>query len=151
MYNHYNTERSDDGLLYTFTTRFNVKYLLALTLVQIGEVGAFSISLYPEEENNIFDYWIKNTVINTIGDLLKKDSNVIFYVCDNEDDREDKRHLVFEYWYEKSKKEFDYIEKYNYSVMSDNGYKINSSILYNKENYLADYLIYQFKQLMQSS
>jgi len=121
-----------------------------LTSYYIGDVSTFSLSLYPDVEIKQLDLWIKNTVVKVVGDFLKKDSNVIFYVCDNEDDREDKRHLVFEYWYEKSKKEFDYIEKYNYSVMSDNGYKINSSILYNKENYLADYLIDQFKQLMQS-
>jgi hypothetical protein len=122
-----------------------------LTSYYIGDVSTFSLSLYPDAEIKQLDLWIKNTVVKVVGDFLKKDSNVIFYVCDNEDDREDKRHLVFDYWYEKSKNEYDYIEKYNYSVMSDNGYKINSSILYNKENYLADYLIDQFKQLMQSS
>lgn len=115
----------------------------------MGEVRVFSISLYPDRENNIFDYWIKNTVIRVISDFLKKDANVIFYVCDNEDQKEDQRYRVFEYWYSKAIDFNDYIAKFDYVVKSQNDYTINSSILYNKENYLADYIIQQFKNQME--
>jgi len=114
----------------------------------MGEVRVFSLSLYPETETFIFDYWVKNTVIKILADFLEKDANVIFYVCDSIDKREDQRHKVFEYWYNKASELHDFIAKYNYSMQSVNGYQINSSILYNKNNYLSDYIISQFKEEM---
>ena len=114
----------------------------------MGEVRVFSLSLYPETETLIFDYWVKNTVIKILADFLKKDANVIFYVCDSIDKREDQRHKVFEYWYNKASELHDFIAKYNYSMQSVNGYQINSSILYNKNNYLSDYIISQFEEEM---
>ena len=112
----------------------------------MGEVRIFSLSLYPETDTTISDYWIKNTVINILSDFLKKDHNVIFYVCDNMDEREDQRHKVFEYWYKKATAMHEFIAKYNYEFHSKYGYKINSSIIYNKNNYLSDYIIEQFKK-----
>lgn len=141
----YNVKRSEDGLSYTFTTRFNITYKLALTTYLLGEVNAFSLSLYPESEPQQVDYWIKNTVIKIIGDILAKDSNVIFYVCDSEDEREDQRHNVFEYWFVKASVVYTYIKKYSYCIKSENGYNLNSSILYNADNYLEKYIIDEFK------
>lgn len=82
LLNLYKIELSENGLTYTFTTRYQIKYQLALTTYLLGEVNAFSLSLYPETEPTHFDYWIKNTVISIIADILLKDSNVIFYICD---------------------------------------------------------------------
>jgi hypothetical protein len=112
----------------------------------MGDVKVFSLSLYQETETNIFDYWVKNTVIQVISQFLKKDSNVIFYICDNEDEKEDQRHKVFKYWYIKAIELHDFIGMYNYTIQSQNGYKVNSSMLFNKENYLSDYIIEQFKE-----
>lgn len=114
----------------------------------MGEVSTFSLALYPETESSVFDYWIKNTIIKIIADFLKKKSNVVFYVCDGEDGKEDQRHKVFEYWYNKEISLHKYIAKYNYSFQSENGYKINSSVIYNKNNYLSGYIIKQFTDEM---
>lgn len=151
MPSYYNVEPSEDGLTYTFTTRYNVKYQLALTTYLLGDVNAFSISLYPETEPAPFDYWIKNTVIKIIGEILLKDSNVVFYVCDSDDDREDKRYNVFEYWYKKAANTYPYISKFDYCIQSENGYKLNSSILYNADNFLRNYIIDEFKKALEQS
>ncbi|EHQ30015.1 DUF6169 family protein [Mucilaginibacter paludis] len=151
MQNRYNVEPSEDGLTYTFTTRYDIKYHLALTTYQIGEVSAFSLSLYPDEEPQKVDYWIKNTVIKVIGDILNKESNVIFYICDSDDDRQDKRHLIFDYWYQKSSEHFYYISKYNHCFKSEHGYQINSSVLYNNQNPLDDFIIEEFKKALEYS
>jgi hypothetical protein len=116
----------------------------------MGDIKVFSLSLYPQTETNIFDYWVKNTVINIIYTFLQKDANVIFYVCDVEDDKEDQRHRVFEYWYNKAIDLHEFIGKYNYSIKSENGYTVHSSIIYNKENYLLPYIIEQFKKEIDS-
>jgi hypothetical protein len=115
----------------------------------MGEVRVFSLSLYLDSENNIFDYWVKNTVIKIIAEFLKNDSNVVFYVCDMEGEKEDQRHKVFEYWYSKAVELYQFIAKYNYIVKSENDYTIYSSILYNRENYLSEYIIQQFKDQME--
>ncbi|OOQ57437.1 DUF6169 family protein [Mucilaginibacter pedocola] len=112
---------------------------------QLGEINAFSLSLYPDTEPSHVDHWIKNTVIKVIGDILEKDSNVIFYICDSEDNRHDKRHLVFEYWYQKSAEVYAYVSKFNYAAVSENGYPINASVLYNNQNPLGDLIIESFK------
>ena len=112
----------------------------------MGEVRTFSLALYAETEPHSFDYWVKNTVIKVISDFLRVDSNVVFYVCDGEDQKEDQRHKVFEYWYEKAIEFHDFIAKNNFCFESINGYKVNSSILYNKQNYLSDYIIAQFEE-----
>jgi hypothetical protein len=100
----------------------------------MGEFRVFSLSLYPDKETNKFDYWIKNTVIRIIKDFLEADSNVVFYVCDIDDEREDQRNRV--------------IEKYNYTYKSKNGYVLHSSLLYNIENPLADLIIQELKNQM---
>lgn len=146
MQNLYNVEPSEDGLTYSFTTRYGIVYKLALTTYQLGEVSAFSLSLYPETETNVIDYWIKNTVVKLIADILNKESNVIFYICDSEDERQDSRHRVFEYWYQKSAEYFYYISKYNHCVISEHGYTLNASILYNNENPLGSMVIEEFKK-----
>jgi len=73
---------------------------------------------------------------------------VVFYVCDPDDEKGDKRHKVFEYWYSKAVELHEFIAKYNYTVKSENGYTVNSSILYNKDNYLEHFIIQQFKEEM---
>ena len=151
MLNLYKVEPSEDGLTYTFTTRFNIKYTLALTTYFLGEVKAFSLSLYPETETVHFDYWIKNTVVQIIGDILLNDANVIFYICDNEDEREAKRYNVFEYWYQQAAKDYPYVNKYNHQLYSQNGYNLYSSILYNADNFLESYIIAEFKKALEIS
>ncbi len=151
MLNLYKIEPSEDGLTYHFTTRFNITYQLALTAYPLGEVNAFSLSLYPDKEPTQIDYWIKNTVVKIVADILLKESNVIIYVCDNEDNREDKRHIAFEYWYKKASKIYTYINKYDYFIVSENGYKLNSSILYNSNNFLESYIIEEFKKALDIS
>lgn len=145
MQNLYNVVPSEDGLTYTFTTRYNIIYQLALISYQLGEINAFSLSLYPDTEPTHVDYWIKNTVIKLIGDILEKESNVIFYICDSEDNRHDKRHVIFEYWYQRSAEDFYYISKFNYIAISENGYPINASVLYNNLNPLGNLIIESFK------
>ncbi|RYY06501.1 MAG: hypothetical protein EOP43_06170 [Sphingobacteriaceae bacterium] len=151
MQNLYNIEPSEDGLTYYFTTKFNIRYQLALTVYPLGDVNAFSLSLYPDSEPTQIDYRIKNTVIKFVADILLKDTNVIIYVCDTEDNREDKRHIAFEYWYNKASKVYTYISKYNYCIVSENGYKLNSSILYNSNNFLESYIIQEFKKALEIS
>jgi hypothetical protein len=114
----------------------------------MGEFRVFSLSLYPDKETNKFDYWIKNTVIRIIKDFLEADSNVVFYVCDIDDEREDQRNRVFEYWYSKEKDLPKFIAKYNYTYKSKNGYVLHSSLLYNIENPLADLIIQELKNQM---
>jgi len=145
LQNFYNVSSSEDGYIHTFITRFNIEYSLTLTSYQMGEVRVFSLSLYPDKEYNVFDYWVKNTVVRIISEFLRNDSNVVFYVCDSEDEREDQRHRVFEYWYSKAIELHAFIGKYNHTFLSENNYTINSSILYNKNNYLSDFIIQQFK------
>lgn len=152
MYSLYNVERSDDGLSYTFTTRFNIKYQITLISYPLGDVSVFSLSLYPESEASVKpDYLIKNTVVKVIADVLLNDVNSIFYICDTADSREDKRHTAFEYWYQKAVKEHPYVDKYDYCLISENGYPINASLLTNKDNPLAPYIIEEFKKAMQGS
>lgn len=151
MPNLYSVKPSKDGSTYIFTTRFNITYQLALTTYPLGEVNAFSLSLYPETEPTQIDYWIKNTIINFIGDILLNDSNVLFYVCDSEDEREDKRHQVFEYWFKKASATYTYIKKYNHCIYSENGYKLNSSLLYNANNLLEDYIVAEFRKALEIS
>ncbi|MFI5138636.1 MAG: DUF6169 family protein [Sphingobacteriales bacterium] len=146
MQNFYDVNSSADGLINTFTTRFNIEYSLTLTSYQMGEIRVFSLSLYPDNENNVFDYWVKNTVIKIISEFLRTDSNIVFYVCDSEDGEEDKRHRVFEYWYAKAIELHEFIAKYNYTIKSENNYTVNSSIIYNRDNYLSDYIIQEFKK-----
>jgi hypothetical protein len=148
LQNSYNVSSSDDGLIYTFITRFNIKYTLVLIAYRMGEISTFSLSLYPETEVAIFDYWIKNTVIKVIVEFLERDTNTVFYVCDSDDGKEEQRHKVFEYWYKKEVELHQFIGKYNYSFQSENGYKVNSSIIYNKQNYLSGYIIEQFRNEM---
>jgi hypothetical protein len=112
----------------------------------MGEVRVFSLSLYPDKETNVFDYRVKNTVIRIISEFLRTDTKVVFYVCDIEDEKEDKRHKVFEYWYSKQTELHEFIGKFNYVFKSRNNYTLNSSILNNKDNYLSDFIIQQFKQ-----
>lgn len=114
----------------------------------MGEVRIFSLSLYPDVEHSNFDYYIKNTVVKVIADFLKIDSNVVFYVCDSEDERAHQRHKVFEYWYTKEVELHKSIAKYDYVVKSENGYTVHSSLIYNRDNYLADFIIQQFKEEM---
>ena len=152
MYNLYDVKRSDDGLNYTFTTRSNIEYQIALISYPLGDVSAFSLSLYPESDPSTApDYWIKNTVINIIGEILKNDSNSVFYVCDTADGRQNKRHLAFEYWFQKSNSEYKYVKKYDYCIVSENGYPINASILLNVNNPLANYLIEAFEKAMEEN
>lgn len=117
----------------------------------IEDVSTFSLSLYPDEETNMFDFWVKNTVVKIIGEFLRKDSNTIFYVCDSTDDREAKRHNVFEYWYDRSKAEYDFVGKHDYVIRSSYGYEIYSSLLFNIDNPLAGYIIEKFQRLMDES
>jgi hypothetical protein len=114
----------------------------------MGEFRVFSLSLYPETETNKFDYWVKNTVIRIIKDFLETDSNVVFYICDIDDEREDQRNRIFEYWYNKEKDLHKFISKYNYTYQSNNGYVLHSSLLYNIENPLADLIIQELKNQM---
>ncbi|AMR33892.1 hypothetical protein A0256_21825 [Mucilaginibacter sp. PAMC 26640] len=148
MQSSYDIQSSDDGLTYYFQTRFNVIYTLVLTVYYIEDVSTFSLSLYPDKEINLFDSWVKNTVTKIIGSFLENDSNIIFYICDSTDERETKRHKVFEYWYKKSKTVYQNVGKHNYSIRSSHGYTINSSLLYNIENPLAGYIIDKFERLM---
>lgn len=151
MQDHYDIEPSEDGLTYSFVTKSNLKYLLALTTYQLGDVKAFSLSLYPESAKDVpreFDYRIKCTVVEIIGKILKEESNTVFYVCDIEDNKSDQRQLVFEYWYQKAKDLHNYIKKYNHSTVSENGYVVNSSLLYNFHNPLSQYIIDKFKEEM---
>jgi hypothetical protein len=144
LHNRYKVDLDESGLIYSFTTRFNVKYNLILTVYQIAGVKSYSLSLYPDKEINVFDYWIKNTVIKVIADILAIDANVIFYVCDNMDGKEDERHIIFDYWYEKAKSTYSFIGKYDYCFDSEHGYKLNTSVLFNKENILSAYIIENF-------
>lgn len=69
----------------------------------------------------------------------------------NSDDKEDKRYNVFDYWYEKVSTIYPYVGKYNYCIQSKNGYKLNSSILYNTNNYLRNYIIEEFEKALKIS
>lgn len=115
----------------------------------MGEVRIFSLSLYPDVEIKSFDYWVKNTVVLILSEFLKNDSNVVVYVCDSEDERENQRHKVFQYWYAKEFELHRFIAKYDFITTSKNGYTINSSLIYNRDNYLADFIIQQFKEVME--
>ncbi len=148
MQNLYDVSASEDGLTYTFTTRFQVNYRIALTTYPIGQFNAFCLSLYPDVEPKNIDFWIRNTVVKLIGDILNQESQVIFYTCDNEDSREDKRHNLFEYWYNKSSAHFWYIEKHNCCFETEHGYKINSSLLYNIENPMAESIKAEFEKAL---
>lgn len=148
LQDHYDIKPSEDGLTYTFVTKSNVSYLLALITYSLGDIQAFSLSFYPKNMNDIpkgFDYRIKWTVIEIIGKILKEESNSLFYVCDIEGD---KRQLIFDYWYKKAAHFHEYVGKYNHSTVSENGYVINSSLLYNLHNPLADYIISKFIEEM---
>lgn len=151
MQSHYDIEPSDDGLAYTFITKNNIRYKLALTIAPLGDISAFSISLYPEDGQEPFsglDFRIKNTIAKIIADILSNDSNTVFYVCDSSDGDEDKRHSVFEYWYDKCKHNHDYVAKITHQFTSINQYTINSTLLFNKENPLADLIAKWFKEAM---
>lgn len=146
MQNLYNVESSADGLSYTFVTRYNIRYQLALISYPLGEINAFCLTLYPETE--VFpvrvDLWIKNTVVKTIGDILNRDSSVVFYICDTDGNKQDQRHNVFSYWYKKSSEHFYYISKFDYSIESEQGYKLNATLLYNNENPLGGVIVDNF-------
>jgi len=151
LQSHYDVEPSEDGLSYTFTTKNKIRYKLALTIAPLGEVSAFSISLYPDEGYEPFpglDFRIKNTISKIVGAILSVDSNTVFYVCDSLDGQEDKRHKVFEYWYDQCKHDHPYVSKITHQFTSINSYTINSTLLYNRENPLADHVIKWFKDAM---
>ena len=151
MQSHYDIEPSEDGLSYTFTTKNNIKYKVALTVYPLGEVSAFSLALYPDEgfePHPGLDLKIKNTIAKIVGDILLNDANTVFYVCDSFDDKEDQRHNVFEYWYEKCKQDHNYVAKVNHQFTSIHNYTINSSLLYNIENPLAYHIVQWFKDAM---
>ncbi len=150
MQSHYDIEPSDDGLSYTFTTKNDIVYILALVTYPIGEISAFSLSLYPDEGHSPapgLDFKIKNTVAKIIGDILAIDSNTVFYVCDSLDGNEDKRDKAFEYWYEKCRAEHPYVEKFTHKFITED-YKIHSALLYNRENPLANDIKKWFKDAM---
>jgi len=115
----------------------------------MGEFRVFSLSLETDSERPMFDYWIKHTIVKVVSDFLRNDSNVILYICDNTDNRENKRFNAFQYWYDKAIEFHNYVGKYDYIIKSENDYFIYSSILYNKENPLSDLIIEDFKKQMQ--
>ena len=97
----YEVKSSDDGLTYFFTTKHDLKYIVALTTNDSLGVKAFYLNIYPEDEKTIspIDFWIKNTVIDIIGRILNKEENVIIYVCESLDGKEEKRHNAFTRWH----------------------------------------------------
>jgi hypothetical protein len=151
LLSHYDIESSEDGLSYTFTTKNDIRYKVALIIYPLGEVSAFSLNLYPDEGHEPapkLDFRIKNTVAMIIGNILSKEGNTVFYVCDSLDDKQEQRHNVFEYWYEKCKHEHHHVAKINHQFTSVNNYTINSTLLYNWENPYAEDIIKWFKEAM---
>jgi hypothetical protein len=151
LQSHYDIESSDDGLSYTFTTKFSIRYKIALIVYPLGDISAFSFSLDPDEGFEpaaTLDFKIKNTVAKIIADILAKEENTVFYVCDSFDGKETQRHNVFEYWYEKCKHHHDYVAKVNHQFTSIHNYTIYSTLLYNQNNPLAESIIGWFKEAM---
>jgi len=146
----YEVKSSEDGLTYYFTTKFNLTYIVALTTNGALGVNAYSLNIYPEDDTikPPIDFWIKNTVIDIIGRILIKEENSLVYVCDGIDGKEDKRHTAFARWYDNGKRIYPDVRKYDYCFHSEDGYKINASLMYNQNNPLAQYLIEQFNELM---
>lgn len=83
MQSHYNIEPSEDGLSYTFVTKNNIKYKVALTIYPLGEVSAFSLAVYPDEgfePHPGLDLRIKNTIAKIVGDILLM-MRTQFFMC----------------------------------------------------------------------
>lgn len=151
MPSHYDIKPSDDGLSYTFTTKFDIRYKVALIIYPLGEVSAFSFSLDPDEgfePARALDFRIKNTVAKIIADILAKEENTVFYVCDSLDGKEAQRHNVFEYWYERCKLNHDYVAKVSYQFTSVHNYTLYSTLLYNQNSPLSDSIVSWFKDAM---
>jgi hypothetical protein len=142
----YDVIPSSDGLSYTFTNKFGIKFILTFFEQPIGTFIAYSFSIYPQGDNNEFDPRIKITVIKVISDILRKEENLLFYVCDSTDDNSCKRNMVFNYWFEKEKTNHTHVEKYDYSVDTIHGYTINSSLLYNVNNVNYSIIIDEFNK-----
>lgn len=59
--------------------------------------------------------------------------------------------IMFEYGYKKAANTYPYISKFDYCIQSENGYKLNTSILYNTDNFLRNYIIDEFKKALGQS
>ena len=151
MQDHYDIEPSDDGLSYSFITKHDIKYIVALVIYPIGEISAFSLSLDLDEGFDPapgLDFKIKNTCSKIISDILLNDSNTVFYVCENLDGKSEKRHKAFEHWFDTCKGKYDHVGKLNHQFTSVNQYVINSSLLFNVANPLMPQIIEWFKEVM---
>ena len=129
MYQYVIEEGTDP--LFTFKTKFGLKYFVAFRKVDFGI--SYLQNLYSVDFWEIYnqkfrkDTFIEATIINILADFFESNPNcILHYVCDSADYRQTARSKLFEKWYARYERE-------NFSKLDVNYVDENNNISYKLE------------------
>ncbi len=158
MQSHYNYVFDDITNTYNFVTKNDILYRVAFIIDETfstisGEDISNVFQIIVEKTNDEvepYDSKVSNTIEHIIERFFQKIENSLIYVCSDNDEKAEKRHLVFNRWYKKSKFK-DSIIKID-SIVSvpineNEKLKLFTSFLFHKQNSNFEKLVAIYNQL----
>jgi hypothetical protein len=117
----------DEKVSYTFLTDNGITYVINLLDItssypkeQIGDSVIFEFQFFKVGDDKDFDTRIMATILSCIDKIMKDIGNVILYICDSTDGKQEFRSKLFGRWFEKYK--IDGLHKIDGTVPPNNPY-----------------------------
>jgi hypothetical protein len=146
---------SVSGNAYTFTTDCGNEYIIRFKdstpdyqHLDIGDSIIYEYQFFRTcQISDEADARISDTILHSLGQAIVNTKVVVYFICDDEDERELIRHKLFNIWYMRYGKN-DFI-KLDGQINYGNGIEY-SSVLIHRENPDCEKLIGVFNEMLES-
>lgn len=158
MQSHYNYVFDEITYTYNFVTKNEILYRIAFIIDETfstisGEEISNIFQIIVEKSNNEiepFDSKVSKTIEHIIERFFQKIENSLIYICSDDNEKAEKRHEIFNRWYEKSKYKEVIIKIDNIisvSIRENEKQKLYTSFMFHKQNSNFEKLLEIYSQL----
>lgn len=87
---------------FDFTTDYGIRYSVSfLEDIPLGGCDTYQFGFRRRDDTHTpYDGKVKDTLITIINQFFAENENVLLYICDTSDGREEKRNRLFVHWFE---------------------------------------------------
>lgn len=133
-----------------FTTDSGTKYSVSfLEDVPLGGCETYQFGFRKREDTHLgYDAHVKDTLIAIIEQFFAENANVLLYICDTSDGREEKRNRLFLRWFEEFAIPDRFTMKTANATIEEQGFY--AAIIVENTNPMLEAIICDFKQTAES-
>lgn len=150
---HYNFIFNDEYTWFSFVTKLGIKYEVTFIKYpalfhEYPSISQFiyEVSIFTGTDNAPYDYAVQLTIYEVVKKFFSRGREVMLFVCDSLDERQEKRYNKFNRWFANADIK-DGLEKYDGCIQIDEDLSIFNSIIIQRDFELKPIVLNAFFEI----